>query len=434
MNKKIIYIIAGVAGFLILVVFLMAISSKNPNGTVLPGGPVTLTFWKPFESTENMQPFIEAYTTLHPNVQIQYTKKNVDTYERDLVDALASGNGPDIFSINNGWLPKYMDKATSAPASTISLKDYKDAFVDVAVNDFVKDGKVYAVPLSVDSLALYYNKDLLGTVGIATPPKTWQELALDSQKLSRNSRGFFSRSGVTIGTNTNVNRAVDILYLFMLQKGVKPFNQDSLTPSFAEPVYVNNNSVNPGQEALDFYTSFANPGNPNYSWNYNSNYSIDAFTNGQAAFMYSYYYTRETILQKSPNLNFDIASVPQPNLDNPSVNFSNYWGETVSKQSKNAAYAWDFLKFMSSKEQLDKYYVRHQQPSSRKDLISLQIQNADVGVFANANLTSKSFYRPDQAQMDTIFGNLIDNVIRNGVSVSDALNQAEQQAAVLSRQ
>jgi ABC-type glycerol-3-phosphate transport system substrate-binding protein len=55
-------------------------------------------------------------------------------------------------------------------------------------------------------------------------------------------------------------------------------------------------------------------------------------------------------------------------------------------------------------------------------------------VFANANLTAKTFYRPDQAKVDDIFGRAIDNVILNGLSPQDALTQAEQQAAAISGQ
>ena len=54
-------------------------------------------------------------------------------------------------------------------------------------------------------------------------------------------------------------------------------------------------------------------------------------------------------------------------------------------------------------------------PSSRLDLIALQVQDPDIGVFANAGLTAKSFYRPDQVKMDNIFGQMIDNVILNGL-------------------
>ncbi len=438
MNKKIIYILGGIAGFIILVVLILALTSKksgNTGAANFPTGQITMTFWDPFNDSQDMTPLIQDYAKLHPNVRIVYTKKNINTYQNDLLQALASGSGPDIFAINNSWLPQYLDKATSAPASIINYTDYKNTFVPVAVSDFVKNQQVYGVPLSVDSLALYYNKDLLGTAGIATPPKTWAELVADVQQIKRqDSSGYFTRSGAAIGTNANVNRAVDILYLFMLQQGAQPYSNDGTTPQFSQTVQKNGNTINPGAIGLSFYTSFGDPTSPNYNWNSRSDYSIDAFANGRAAFLFSYSYTRDTILQKSPNLNFDVAPVPQPNLDDPSVNFANYWGEVVSKQTRYPQVGWDFLKFLISKPELDKYYASAKVPASRSDLISLQIPDANLGVFANANLTAKSFYRPDQVKMDNIFGQAIDSVILNRTSIQSALQQAQAQAATLSRQ
>lgn len=434
MGKKTIYIIGGVIGFIILIVIAVLVSSPKPK-TTGPTGPVNLTIWDPFINSEDIDPLINAYTQAHPNVRIVFTKKNIDTYESDLLNALASGNGPDIFAINNAWLPKYLDKVAPAPATAFSFVDYKNTFVDPAVNDFTKDQKIYGVPMSVDSLALYYNKDLLGTAGIATPPKTWADLSLDVQKIKRQDQtGYFTRSGAALGTNSNVNRAVDIVYLMMLQTGAVPYSSDGTQPTFADSVQKGGNNFNPGLQALTFYTSFASPTSPNYNWNQRSDYSIDAFANGRAAFLYSYSYTRDTILQKSPNLNFDVTTVPQFNLDDPTVNFANYFGFVVSKQSKSSAVDWDVLKELTSKADLDKYYATVKVPSSRKDLVALQIQDPDIGVFANANLTAKSFYRPDQNAMDSIFGKSIDNIILNHYSPQDALQQAEQQAATLTTQ
>lgn len=416
----------------ILAISFLAISCGGPKGT--SNQQVTLKIWKPFTSSQDMDVLISAYQAKHPNVQIEYTKKNIDNYEADLLDALAAGKGPDIFSINNNWLPKYLDKTTPSPDAAFTFKDYKETFVDTVVTDFTKNNKIYGVALNVDSLGLYYNKDLLGSAGIAVPPKTWDELSTDAQKITRQDRtGYFTRSGLAVGLSGNVNRAVDILYLFMLQQGVSPWSSDGLNPTFAQSVSENGNFSTPGQSALDFYTSFANPNSPNYSWNSSGDYSIDAFANGRAAFLYSYSYTRQTLLQKSPNLNFDVAPVPQPDLEKSSVNFANYFGEVVNKQSVNSAWAWDFLKFISSKESLDKYYAQTKLPSSRKDLISLQIQDPDIGVFAHANLTARSFYKPDQNKLDSIISSMIDSVTLRGQSVSDALNQAESQAATLTQ-
>ncbi len=390
---------------------------------------VVLNFWDPFESSQDLQPLIAQYEQKHPNVQVVYTQKDITTYPDDLINALASGSGPDIFAINNNWLPQYLNKVTPAPSNIISYTDYKTAFVDAAVNDFTLNQQVYGVPLYVDSLGLYYNKDILGSAGIAVPPQTWDQLSADAQKIKRaDSTGYFTLSGLAAGTNDNVNRAVDILYLLMLQQGAVPYTADGTQPTFANTVQQNGQSANPGLTALNFYTSFANPYSQNYNWNARSDYSIDAFANGRAAFLYSYSYTAATIKQKNPNLNFDVAPVPQPNLNQPAVNFANYWGEVVSKQSKNSAWAWDFLNFLTSKASLDKYYASDKEPSSRNDLIALQIQDPDIGVFANANLTAKTFYKPDQVKIDDIFGEMIDNIILKGMTSQQALTQAQEEA------
>lgn len=393
---------------------------------------VTLKIWKPFVDSDKMDVLIQAYKKAHPNVTIEYTKKNIENYEGDLLNALAAGNGPDIYSINNTWLPLYLDKIEPAPEKLYTLKEYKDTYVDVLYNDLVRDGKIYGTALWVDSLGLYYNKDLLGTAGIATPPKTWDELAKDSQRMvQQNASGYFDQSGTAIGTYQNVNRAVDIVYLMMLQAGVVPWSSDSRNPQFSSNITKNGQSFNPGVKAVDFYTSFANPSSENYNWNLDSDYSIDAFANGRAGFLYGYSYTRAQIDAKAPNLNYDVAPVPQFSLGQPSVNYASYFAEVVSKQSKNQAVAWDFLKFITSQQALEAYYAKDKEPSSRRDLIEKQTQDLDIGVFAHANLTAKSFFKFDEAKVDGIFGEMIENILLNGTSVQSALSRAQSQVSAV---
>lgn len=401
--------------------------------------PAQLLVWKVFEDTTHFQPLLRAYQKAHPNVRVTFVEKSADNYQADLINALASGQGPDIFSINNAWLPQYVDKIAPTTEAQWTFNDYKNTFVDAVVNDFTRDRKIYGAATYVDSLALYYNKDLMGTAGIATPPRTWDELARDVQNLTRqNQTGYFSRSGIAAGLSSQapagqVNRAEDILYLFMLQKGGQGWSSDGTRPLFGSPATSPSGAqVYPAKEALEFYTSFANPTSPSYAWNTRSDYSIDAFSNGRAAFMINYSYARDLITKKASNLNFDIAPVPQPSLDGPEVNFANYWGEVVSKQSKYQKEAWDFLKTITSKDALDKYYAGHKLPSSRKDLIELQTSDPDIGVFAHANLTAKTFPRPDQEKVDAIMAKVIDDVVLRGISTDEAVSNAMSQSSALS--
>lgn len=431
-NKKATFKKITLALVAVSLVFLSA-GCNNKTATA----DVTIKIWKPFVDSDKMGAIIQAYKKTHPKVKIEYTKKNIENYESDLLNALAAGSGPDIFSIGNTWLPQYLDKITPAPEKLYTVRDYKEQFVDVLANDLIRDNKIYGTAMWVDSLGLYYNKDLLGTAGISTPPKTWDQLARDVRKIkTQDSSGYFTRSGVAMGNYENVNRAQDIVYLLMLQAGTVPWSADGRSPQFANNIQRNGQSVNPGALGVDFYTSFANPTRENYNWNVDSDYSVDAFANGRAAYLYGYSYTREQIQAKAPNLNYDVANVPQYDLSQPSVNYASYYAEVVSKQAKPAvqAAAWDFLKFATSKEALDTYYAKDKQPSSRRDLIALQTSDLQIGVFAHANLTAKSFPKYNEQKFDAIFADVINNILLGGQTVQNALSRAQTQAGALVRQ
>jgi len=109
------------------------------------------------------------------------------------------------------------------------------------------------------------------------------------------------------------------------------------------------------------------------------------------------------------------------------MNFANYWAEGVSKSSPNSLVAWDFLKFMTRRAQLESFYEKHKLPSSRKDILATQITDAEIGVFAEAALTAKSVYKKDAGVFDTVFLKMIDDVVLRNFSPTEAIRNATQQ-------
>ncbi len=390
--------------------------------------PVTLVIWRVFEDEQTLRPVMDAYSQLHPNVQFRYERKDIAGYEDALLNALAAGAGPDIYSIHNDWLPKYQDKMAPAPAGLFTARDFRDAFIDVAWEDLTASGELYAIPFNSDVLALFYNRDMLGSAGIAQPPRTWNEMIDAVKKLTRQDRlGNFVVNGVAMGTSTNINRATDILSLLMLQNGTQVYNTSrSVSTIDREISSPDGDRYNPGAQAIEFFTQFANPAKETYTWNAKNNYSIDAFVAGQTAMIFGYSYLVPTIRNKAPLLNFGIAPVPQIDLTRPKVNFANYFAESVSKASPNAAVAWDFLKFASSAEQMRKMYEVHPQPAARKDIISEQIGDHDLGVFAEGALTAKTFYKPDAAKVESILARAIDEVVLRGKTPQQSVSTVNQ--------
>ena len=183
---------------------------------------ITIVFWNLWDDSSQWKDLIENYEKTHPNIKIRYYKKSYQEYEQELINALAAGKGPDIFVINNSWLPRYLDKIRpispdliTESKKLITEREFEETFVDVAYRDFVVNGEIYAIPFSVDTLALYYNKDLLNTVGIPEPPKTWEELgkALHAVKAA----GLKSKAGKTVHPI-----ALDLTTLFFVQNTYVP--------------------------------------------------------------------------------------------------------------------------------------------------------------------------------------------------------------------
>lgn len=433
MNKKYLIIGSAIAVLLVILVVVLFMGGGSKTKTPKNQAPVELTWWKTFEESENVTPLIEAYQSSHKNVTIRFVKKNINDYEQELVDTIASGRTPDIFSIHNDWLPKHIDKLSAAPANVVNTRTYKETFVDVVSSDFIKDSKVYAIPLSMDTLALYYNKDLLNSAGIASVPKTWPEVVTAVEKITKQTNpGTFDVSGLAMGAANNVNRAVDVLSLLMLQNGTKFYSDDLQTAKFdSDAGQVDGKAFNPGVTALEFYTQFVQPAKKSYTWNSKSDLSIDAFASGKLAMMLSYSYLAPTLRSRAPTLNWAVAPAPQIDLAGLKVNFANYWGEAVSKFSTHPDVAWDFLQFISKKENLEKYYAKKKLASARKDIIKDQQSDEDIGIFAEAALTARSVYKKDTAKFESIFLKMIDDVILRNLIANDAVRNAAAQVNLI---
>lgn len=417
------------AAILLPILLLAQGCSFFGGGGNTQGPEVTLVIWKLFDNQQALAPVFTSYRQLRNNVQFQFVEKDIATYENDLLNALATGAGPDIFTIHNDWLPRYQDKMSPAPEELFTDREIEETFVDVVRTDlYGSEGELYALPLSTDVLALYYNRDLLGSAGIAQPPSTWDEILDAVKKLTQQDRlGNFLVHGIALGTADNINRSTDILSLLMLQNGTQVYNQGRTQATLATDIVAPDGTrYNPGEQALEFYTQFSNPAKPTYTWNNRSNYSVDSFAAGQTAMMISYWYMGDILRDKAPLLNFGVAPVPQIDVSKPKINYANYFAEGVSRMSPNSAWAWDFLKFASSAESLNTYYGRHLQPASRKDLISQQIVRSDLGIFAEGALTARSYHKPDSARVERIFADMINDVVVRGKSPENAVSDANR--------
>jgi len=417
---------------LIIPVFIFGLAASFPGCRGEALKEVQLEFWGVYDDSGVWHDLISEFRKEYPKTKIKYYKKTFSTYEKDLLEAMATGRGPDIFMMHNTWLPKYKDKIVAASSELITLKEVQDNFVDVVIDDFTSGGSIAALPLSVDTLALYYNKDVFNTLGIPQPPTTWEAFSEDVKKITtKDERGNIVRAGVALGTARNINRSTDILSLLMLQSGVKMTDQERNQASFGQPLDYQGEKYYAGERSLEFYTDFANPLKSVYTWNNRMHYSIDAFYEGKAAMMLNYSYHIPTIRAKASYLNFGVAPMPQIKTSTNDINYANYWGLAASHNSDAPQRAWQFIVWLAQKENSQKYLEKTKKPAARRDLILEQKDDPDLGVFAEQSLTAYSWYQVDNLTIEKHLADMIESIVTGEATLKEAINKAVNQITLL---
>jgi len=417
-----------------------------------PNTPATpLVWWSVFDDSRVFRDMITAYEEDN-NVDIEIVAKSFNTYEDELITALAAGRGPDIITFHNEWLPEHRDILTPIPTAADfasvedssqrsalekranalpALRSFVDSYVDVVAQDFTSESRIYAVPLYVDSLALFYNKDMLSTAGFATPPRTWSDFAEVATALTfTDAQGTIQRAGAAMGAARNINRSTDILSALMIQNGATSVDDKRQFGTFNREIErTDGTDYNPGLEALEFYTSFANPTQSNFSWSIDPTvwYSIDSFAAGQAAMMINYSHQVEEVRGSNAKLNFAVAPLPQRDDATFDVTYANYWGMAVSKDSANQIEAWEFINFLARDDNNLAYLETTGRPPAKRLHIPAFENDLDLGVFADQAAVAKSFYTPDLNITETVLADAIEDINLGERDPLDAINVAVSQ-------
>lgn len=409
--------------------------------------PLTLIIWRPYDDITALDELTKKYKSVHPNVSFEIKKIRYAEYENFLLNSLAEDKGPDIFSIPSTWLGKYASKVVPLPTAItlpytvtsgtvkktvsqemrtknmLTTKQVKNIFLDVVSDDAVrqyqanKDSKpedrILGLPLALDTMVLFYNRDLLDSVSIANPPYTWSDFQKEVKMLTKaDASGAIIQSGGAIGRGDNISRSPDLLSLLMMQNGATMIDKSGKVSMNLMPANLSGNrDLPPGEEALIFYTDYARSDRDVYTWNEKMPASLEAFMSGQTAFFFGYSYNESTIKTLAPKLNYGVSSMLQI-PGNPTINFARYSLEVVSSKSKYSDWAWDFISFATAETNVKNYLEKVQRPTALRNLVDAQKEDENLAVYANQLLTAKSWYHGvDAPLMEEIMINLIDGVI-----------------------
>jgi ABC-type glycerol-3-phosphate transport system substrate-binding protein len=363
---------------------------------------------------------------------VTYVEKNPATYNADLVQAIASGRAPDLFLLSDEQVVSFGDKIQPIAYQTVSQRNFNDTFIDEG-STFLSSVGILAMPLYIDPLVMYYNRDLFASAGVAAYPKTWTQVQDMVPKMtSLDARSDVKRSAVAMGTWSNISHAKGILLTLFLQlgEGIVSRDQDGkLVVSFGGN---STNSVeSPAQAALRFYTGFSNPSQSNYSWNRALPNSLDTFVSGDLGIYFGLASEYPVIARRNPNLAFSVAVVPQTAGAKARVTYGQITGLAIPRGAANTAGAVVIAQKLTDAKAAALFTQGLGLPSARRDLIADTPADTAQSVFADSALIARTWADPDPAASDAAFKSMVESVISGKAQLQDAVHAAAADLSAL---
>lgn len=352
--------------------------------------------------------------------QVTYVEKDPKTYEEELTEALAQGGGPDLFFLRQDYIVKDAGKIAPVPLEALSKQQFDAAFIEAARPFYTSLGAL-GIPLFADPLVLYWNRDILSAAGYAQPPVYWGEVPEMAQKITvRRSDGSISRATIPLGEYANVAHAKDILSALILQAGgaITAYGESGLSPALTG---YGTESSQAAEDALRFYTEFANPSKVDYSWSRSLPLSRRAFIAGDSALYIGYASEAAGIALENPNLNFAIARFPQIKDIKQPRNVARVTAAAISRASGNQTGARTVAGILASRELALSEALGV--PSASRQTLALPGAGY-MDLFNKEALISLSWLDPDPQKTDVIFRAMIEGVTSGAVRLSEAVQRA----------
>jgi ABC-type glycerol-3-phosphate transport system substrate-binding protein len=306
----------------------------------------------------------------------------------------------------------------------MSEREFKDTFTQAGEIFLYPEG-IVALPLLIDPLVMYWNRDLFTNADIVSPPVYWKDILSMTGKLTKKKNLDVLQSTIALGEYENIDRAKDILSLMFLQVG-SPITQ--VTRTGLQSALGQNTAL---IQAIRFYVDFANPLKSSYSWNRSLQNSQDAFLANDVAMYIDLASAYTTLLSKNPRLNFDLAPVPQTEGQENVVTYGKIHALAVMKKGKNVAGGYAFARLFSTRQFVDLLSKGSGMAPMRRDLLSVPQSDAYKATLYTAALRARSWVDPQPIKSNAIFSRMIESVLSGKVIPEIAVSQANTEMSLL---
>ena len=151
----------------------------------------TITVWHAYAGQADKVAFIEeairTFREKYPDIHIDEVPVEHSAYKVKLNTAMATANPPDVFySLPGGVLGAFVDAGLVYSLDEELAEDgWGNTFMESALARVTHNGRVYAVPIDVDAVVMWYNAELFRRHGLSEPETYEEFLALCDELKSK---------------------------------------------------------------------------------------------------------------------------------------------------------------------------------------------------------------------------------------------------------
>jgi len=321
-----------------------AAPAKEPTKAAQPV-KIRGTVWVSAAELDALGKLTEAYQKTTPSAQVEWINiQGGGPYGRDkLQTMIAGGDAPDVMMLNTGQF-----EGLGSRGALLALDSFVDAekfdlgiYWPQAVSGCKYKGKLYGLPRDISNVILYYNKDLFDKAGVKYPTAdwTWNDMLAACKTLTRDNNG----DGKTDQWGFAFNNIVWVWAGFVWGNGGDVLDADRTKCLLEDPKTL---------EALDFYFGLITKQQvapPPGALPQAPGSSAQMLGQSTAMGLFGPWFRPSLVGMEKP-FKWDVSYPPKaPKTGNRgSVVYTDHWG--LYATSKVAKDAWDFIKFLTSKD------------------------------------------------------------------------------------
>lgn len=282
------------------------------------GSGPELVVWTDAEREEALTQAAAAFED-ETGATVTLVQKNFEDIRNDFIVQVPTGEGPDITIGAHDWLGALVEAGV---VDTVDLGGTADGFEDVAIEAMTYDGQLYALPYSLETIALIQNVDMVGE----EIPATWDEMI---------TRGLeASDRPVAINTAGETGDGYT-MYGFQTSFGAPVFEQDE-TGSYTSEVGMGGEA---GEAFAQWLHDNGDAGAGHLSTTIDYDINNELFGSGEVPFTVQGPWA---IPSYGDIENIAVGPIPSAGGE-PAAPFVGVQGFYLSSQSENALLAQDFL-------------------------------------------------------------------------------------------